>query len=157
MYKTLKVRIDADANIKSFLLQYEMIYHRALNHYVNVMIKKKKNVKYFMHSTMHAVAKHSRYLLYKEACRRYAYYEKHGSWQFVKSSVWGSGDLIFDHRKVVLTFPDIFAYQLMSLPIACENEEWEHIEGKRIVRMDILHDESYWFCNIVYEETCKNE
>ena len=75
----------------------------------------------------------------------------------MKSSVWGSGDLIFDHCKVVLTFPDIFAYQLMSLPIAYENEEWEYIEGKHIVRMDILHDESYWFCNIVYEETCKNE
>lgn len=154
MYKTLKVRIDADAQVKTFLLQYEMVYHRALNHYVRVMMKKNKEVKYFMHSLMHPIAKHSRYLLYREACRRYAYYQKHGTWQFVKSSIWGSGDIFLDERKVILSFPDIFAYQTMVLPIACEKDEWEKIIDKRIVKMDILHDESYWFCNIVYEEAC---
>lgn len=154
MYKTLKVRIDADKDIKGFLLQYEMVYHRALQHYVNVMIKRKKEVKYFMHSVMHSIAKHSRYLLYREACRRYAYYQKHQTWQFVKSSVWSAQDFIIEERKIILFFPDIFAYQTMVLPIACEKEEWQNIEGKRIVKMDLLHDESYWFCNIVYEVTC---
>ena len=154
MYKTLKVRIDANAQVKTFLLQYEMVYHRALNHYVGVMMKKNKEVKYFMHSLMHPIAKHSRYLLYREACRRYAYYQKHGTWQFVKSSIWGNGDIFLDERKVILSFPDIFAYQTMVLPIACEKDEWEKIIDKRIVKMDILHDESYWFCNIVYEEAC---
>lgn len=157
MYKTLKVRIDAEANVKSFLLQYEMVYHRALNHYVNVMIKRKKVVKYFIHSLLHSIAKHSRYLLYKEACRRYVYYEKHGTWQFIKSSIWGSEDVILDERKVILCFPNIFAYQTMVLNIACEKDEWDIIKEKRIVRIDILHDESYWFCNIVYEEACNKE
>ena len=153
MYKTLKVRIDADAQIKSFLLQYEMVYHRALNHYVNVMIKRKKIVKYFMHSLMHPIAKHSRYLLYREAIRRYAYYEKHGTWQFVKSSIWASGDIYVEERKLFLSFPDIFPFQTMMLPIACEKEEWAKFEGNRIVKMDISHDESYWFCSVLYEES----
>jgi hypothetical protein len=118
------------------------------------MMNKNKEGKYFMHSLMHPIAKHSRYLLYREACRRYAYYQKHGTWQFVKSSIWGSGDIFLEERKVILSFPDIFAYQTMVLPIACEKDEWEKIIDKRIVKMDILHDESYWFCNIVYEEAC---
>ena len=114
-------------------------------------------MKYFMHSVMHPIAKHSRYLLYKEATKRYEFYQKHETWQFVKSSIWGKSDFVLGERRIILTFPDIFAYQTMVLPIACEKEEWEVIEGKRVVRMDILHDDSYWFCNVVYEETCNED
>lgn len=156
MYKTLKVRIDADAEIKSKLLEYELLYHRALQHYVGVMIRRKKQVKFFQHSILYTIAKHSQYLLYKEACRRYAYFARHGCWEFTRSSIWSAQDVTLMHRCVILYFPDIFAMRMLKLPIACETEEWKVLDHQRIVRIDIVHDDSYWFCNIVYEENVQS-
>ena len=35
--------------------------------------------------------------------------------------------------------------------LACEKVEWEKVKEGMICRMDIVHDEQYWFANLLLQ------
>lgn len=152
MYKTIKLRIRTDREIKRILLAYEEIYHSTLRKYVYHMISEGKQTQYESKRIHRAIPRESKWHLYQAACSRYAYFLKHQDWEFHKSSVWGQRNFTITQETLILYFGKGFIVEQLVLRWACEKVEWEKVKEGHICRMDIVHDAQYWFANILIQK-----
>lgn len=151
MYFTQKVRIKLTKEEKQLLFLYECIYHQQIDHIVNQMNKLKK-VSYSYICFDENIHSTSRWLLYKLAHKKYDALKENRHFQYERSSSWSPTSFLYQYGKLRLKFGKTFKKQDCVLFLSFTEFEKSILEENRMVRMDIVHDEIYWFANFTLEK-----
>lgn len=151
MYYTLKIRMIINERQKDILQEYENIYHEQLNrmiHYMNVtgnvMMKNMMFTK--------VIVKQNEWQLYRIALKYYQTLRCKGNYHYGRSSTWSQGAYIFKEQYLILMFGSKFQVNELRIRLSMNEKEIKLLNLGKISRLDIVHDEKFWFVNF----TCQS-
>lgn len=147
MYMTLKLRFKMNRETKKYLLAYETAYHNEILKLSNQLRKGERQIQKLNFSTyFHPDA---RWQLYKLALK----YEQADRCQrkicYSRSSSWGGKAFRIMNNKINLFFGISFPVEMLAITIYANELELNRLQKGKLIRVDIVHDEKFWFGNFI--------
>lgn len=142
MYFTKKIRIRIKEKEKKILLEYEQIYMHQLQDLVKQM-EEGHSLRLSQMAYFHEVPIACRWQLYQLARKQYFAKKHKKDFQYHRSSTWSIKSFHYEGNKLSLFMRD----QDLHLILSISSFEIDLLNTCRIARLDIVHDERYWFAN----------
>ncbi|MGX8850968.1 hypothetical protein [Amedibacillus sp. YH-ame10] len=142
MYFTKKIRIRMKEEEKRILLEYEQTYMDQLQDLVKQMEEghshRLSQMAYF-----HEVPIACRWQLYQFARKQYFAIKNKKDFQYHRSSTWSTKAFHYEGDMLSL----FMRHQDLHLKLSISTFEMDLLNTCRIVRLDIVHDEKFWYAN----------
>ena len=147
MYMTLRVRLKMSKEIKGYLTTYERLFHEEIidlsKQLENGLIR--MNMLMF-HSYFHPAL---RWQLYQLARKQHQANCSGKTFCYSRSSSWKDQSFEIIDDNLYLNFGSSFYIQNVSIKLIVNEKELNHLRNGKLIRIDLVHDEKYWFANFI--------
>lgn len=149
MYRTIKIRLKATKAQKEHLFTYEAEYHQQLVSLVAQMRTHPYNVKFKDISIAESIAVHSRWTLYQLALKMHNREKEQKRTGYGKSSTWSPRSFTINKDRLTLHYGKQFSHRKDTVTLKPLATELLQLEEHEIIRMDLVHDEYFWYANFL--------
>lgn len=150
MYTTIKVRLKLSAHAKQYLKQYEGIFQSEIQN-ITERMKLTKKISFRQQQIDRKIERYSQWNLYQLALRNYHAQENKKIFQYQRSSTWNTKSFYYYEGTLILYFGSAFPLPQLVLPLSMIKKEDEWLRIGRIIRLDIAHDEKFWYANFIVQ------
>lgn len=152
MYRTIKIRMKLLEEQKTQLLMYEercelqtlAIIKQFYSSHSEINFK---NVKFENH-----IHKRNRWYLYQQALKRYRIILRNGKYTHTISSTWAPSSFAILHNNLYLNFGSSFIIKNIECKLVIEDKQEQELLENKIIHIDIVHDEKFWYANFVIKK-----
>ena len=149
MYRTIKIRLHATKEQKEHLLAYEEVYHTDLQDLIHQLHKHPSSIRYADLCFSDAIEVHSRWLLYQTALKMFNRQLAHKKTSYWKSRTWGPRSFQIKSSRLTLHYGRQFSHRKDTLLMKPLSQELLSLQEHTIIRMDLVHDEFFWYANFL--------
>lgn len=151
MYKTIKLRLKATKNQKEHLLVYEETFHMELDSLIRQMHKHPNKIRFMDLCISDSIEAHSRWFLYQSALKAFKREKDHKKTVYGKSSTWSPRSISIKHNHLTLFYGKQFQHKRDTLIMKPLSSELLLLEEHVLIRMDLVHDEFFWYANFLIQ------
>ena len=150
MYYTVQIRLRTDEEQHQMLLTYEKIYLTALQNLIETMTKQKSR-SFKSYDYPAAIEKSSQWMLYNTASKIAKAHRENRQGDYHRSGTWASNAFkIIDHY-LFLDYGTDFPCRTGRYLLALNSRQQYQLQRGKQVRLDLVHDENCWYCNILMQ------
>lgn len=149
MYRTLKIRVKTTSIQKSHLREYEKMYYKELDNLILQFQKHPARTKFRDTLISESIEAHSHWTLYQIGVKMYRRKNENKKASYGKSSSWHPRSIHVHNDKLTLHYGKAFAHRQDTLWMKPEYTELLQLKMHTIVRMDLVHDETFWYANFL--------
>lgn len=147
MYRTIKIRIRLSIYQKDYLLKYETIYHNEINKIYNLFSISKRPLPIKKINITDNIKEQSHWALYQIALYKYKRNLEGKQYTYQKSSTWSPLNAVVLNSVLIISYGDLFPISRDALMMCINDKQLATIGTNRIVRIDLVHDEMFWYVN----------
>lgn len=146
MYKTIKIRLKLTEKQKSHLLAYEKNFHDELSR-ITKLISHRLHHNFRSIKITNEIGRYSHWFLYQSALHKYEQESKGKVSNYGKSSTWSPLNAKIKENTLVIHYGESFPVSKDELILKAENKQLYYVISNEIIRIDLVHDEKFWFAN----------
>lgn len=151
MYYTLQIRLKLSKQQRKELTKFETIYNEDLNRIVTQMDTTTRCYPYSYYHYAEEIHDKSCWSLYQMAVRMSKAHVEKRKASYNRSGTWATASYEITNDLLVLKFGKSFVIEKGCYILAMDkNQQRRLLEGKQR-RLDLVHDEAYWYCNILMQ------
>lgn len=148
MYKTIKIRLQLSEEQKEHLLKYEAVFHKEINR-INILfttcyLHNFKNIQ-----ITNKIEKHTHWILYQIALCKFKQLHMGKKFTYGKSSTWSPYTAKVNKNMLELYYGDDWPFFKHELKMKVEEYQIQLLVESKVIRIDIIHDEKFWFANFL--------
>lgn len=151
MYYTVQINLRIDDKQQQLLLAYEKEYLSALHELIEKMSGYKKEHRFSYYQYSQCIAKSSQWMLYNIASKMSKAKKENKKSVYQRSGTWSPNSFKIVDRNLILLYGEGFICKEASFPIAINSKHQFQLQSGKTLRLDLAHDESCWYCNILME------
>lgn len=156
MYQTIKIRLRLSINQLAHLQSYEAIYHEQIQ---NLLTQFRAHPTTLGISSLYfdsSINTYSQWTVYQIALRLYRGELCKKTFLYQRSSSWSPQSFHIEGGNLTLHYGGTFL-QLSDSVILCPLDDQLHkLKENRVIRMDLIHDEKFWFANFLVYKNDEN-
>lgn len=153
MYYTVQIKLRTDEEQHEILQQYEYIYLSELQRLISNMVNLKKKQRFSSFQYSSCIEKSCRWLLYSVASKMAAAKIENRTSAYNKSGTWSTTAFKIIQNDLFLTCGDGFPCKEIIIPLAMNSKIERRLKKGKKIRLDLVHDENLWYCNILMQST----
>lgn len=153
MYYTVQIKLRTDEEQHEILQQYEYIYLSELQRLIANMVNLKKKQRFSSFQYSSCIEKSCRWLLYSVASKMAAAKIENRISAYNKSGTWSTTAFKIIQNDLFLTCGDGFPCKEIIIPLAMNSKIERRLKKGKKIRLDLVHDENLWYCNILMQST----
>ena len=135
MYYTVQIKLRTDEEQHEILQQYEYIYLSELQRLITKMVNLKKKQRFSSFQYSPCIEKSCRWMLYT----------------YNKSGTWSTNAFKIIHNDLFLSCGEGFPCKEIIIPLAMNSKIERRLNKGKKMRLDLVHDENLWYCNILMQ------
>lgn len=153
MYYTVQIKLRTDEEQHEILQQYEYIYLSELQRLIANMVNLKKKQRFSSFQYSSCIEKSCRWLLYSVASKIATAKIENRTSAYNKSGTWSTTAFKIIQNDLFLTCGDGFPCKEIIIPLAMNSKIERRLKKGKKMRLDLVHDENLWYCNILMQST----
>ena len=153
MYYTVQIKLRTDEEQHEMLQQYEYIYLSELQRLIANMVNLKKKQRFSSFQYSSCIEKSCRWLLYSVASKIATAKIENRTSAYNKSGTWSTTAFKIIQNDLFLTCGDGFTCKEIIIPLAMNSKIERRLKKGKKMRLDLVHDENLWYCNILMQST----
>lgn len=158
MYYTVQIHLRIDKEQQQVLLAYEKEYLKALEDLKDKMVSHKKEHRFSYYHYSQCVVKSSHWMLYSIALKMAKAEKQNKKSVYRRSGTWSPNSFRISDHELILQYGDTFICKEAKFLVALNSKHQFQLQNGKKLRLDLVHDENCWYCNILMEakDTQKN-
>lgn len=149
MYYTKKIRIKTNKQQKEDLLAYERIYHKEIHKITLLLCRENKFIKFENDLIDNQIADGSKWYIFQFAKMHKLQNKKGKKSCYGRSSTWHPTSFKIKDNFLHLYFGCDFPINQDSYELRPIENIQEDLSSLKILRLDIVHDERYFYANFL--------
>lgn len=149
MYYTKKIRIKTNKQQKEDLLAYERVYHREIHKITSLLCRENRFTKFENDLIDNRIADGSKWYIFQFAKMHKLQNKKGRKASYGRSSTWHPTSFRIIDNYLYLYFGDDFSISQDAYELRPIDNKQENLSSLKILRLDIVHDERYFYANFL--------
>ncbi|WP_416327175.1 hypothetical protein [[Eubacterium] hominis] len=151
MYYTVQIRLRTDEEQHQLLLAYEKIYVSALHDLIEKMVKRKKCLCFSAYRYPSSIDKSSQWMLYHMASKMAKSIQEKKKAVYHRSGTWTTSSFKIINDCLFLEYGNDFVCKTGRFLLAINSKQQYQLNNGKKLRLDLIHDENCWYCNILMQ------
>lgn len=149
MYYTLQLRLKTEKSEREVLSRYEAEYVKELERLIKRMKRLKLHHPYRFYDYSQQIPKASSWALYQIADKIAIAQKEQRQGSYSRSGTWSPADYHITNDLLHLTFGEAFLPKEGIYHLAIDKQSERRLHQGKQLRLDLTHDEHFWYCNIL--------
>lgn len=149
MYFTLQLRLRIDEEDRKELKMFEMVYLEELQQLISHMERLSLHHPFSFYTYSERIHKASHWAMYQIADKIAIAHKEKRQGSYARSGTWSPASYKIQNAMLYLQFGEQFQTAMGKYPLAMDEHQERLLRQGKHLRLDLTHDEYFWFCNIV--------